>query len=84
MSRERSTSAALEIGDRRVSLLLLVKGLVIFAVLVWLGSLISNFTELLLRSASDLTPTYQVLIAKFVRATAMVFAIVVSMTAVGN
>lgn len=71
------------IGARRITLLLIVKGIVVFSVLVWIGSIVGSFAEQRLGRANELTPTYQVLITKFIKAILITLAVVVSLTTVG-
>lgn len=74
---------AITIGDLRVSALLIAKGIAVFAVLLSLASAAGSFIEQRLSRADDLTPTYQVLIAKLIKAILIVLAVVISLTAIG-
>jgi small-conductance mechanosensitive channel len=76
-------AVGLVVGERRISLLNVVKGLAVFAFLIWLSTVLGSFVEQRLARASDLTPTFQVLIAKFAKAFLIVVAITMTLTAVG-
>ena len=76
-------AAALTIGERKISLLTIAKGAVVFALLLWLASIAGSFAEQRLSRASELTPTFQVLSAKLIKALLIVFAVVFSLSAVG-
>lgn len=76
-------AVGLAVGERRISLLLVVKGLAVFAFLIWLSTVLGSFVEQRLARASDLTPTFQVLIAKFAKALLIVIAVTMTLTAIG-
>jgi small-conductance mechanosensitive channel len=76
-------AAAITVGTSKVSLLIIAKGAIVFAVLLWLASLGGSFAEHSLSRASDLTPTFQVLSTKLIKALLIVLAVVFSLSAVG-
>ncbi|MDB5654995.1 MAG: MscS Mechanosensitive ion channel [Tardiphaga sp.] len=76
-------SAGIELGDLRLTPLLLIKLGVLLAVALWLSNLASNFLEGRINQSHDLTPSIQVLLTKLVRLLLMVFAIALVMGAVG-
>jgi small-conductance mechanosensitive channel len=76
-------SAGFVIGDRRLSLLTLLYGLVILAVALWFSSVAGPVMEQRLRSSTLLTPSAQVLTAKFARAAMIVAAVAMALSAVG-
>lgn len=76
-------SVGIELGDLRLTPLLLIKLGVLLAVALWLSSLASNFLEVRINQSHDLTPSIQVLLVKLVRLLLMVFAIALVMGAVG-
>lgn len=76
-------SVGIELGDLRLTPLLLIKLGVLLAVALWLSSLASNFLEGRINQSHDLTPSIQVLLVKLVRLLLMVFAIALVMGAVG-
>src|SRR5262249_39098936 len=76
-------SLALFIGGGPVSPLLVLKTLVLLLLAVWAASALSAFLERRVRGASDLTPSFQVLIGKIVRLTLMIIAIVIVVRSTG-
>jgi small-conductance mechanosensitive channel len=76
-------SVAIFIGGVRVSPLLVLKTLVLLLFAVWAASALSAFLERRVRSASDLTPSFQVLIGKIVRLTLMIIAVVIVVRSTG-
>lgn len=74
---------AITIGDSKISLLLVAKGIVVFAALIWLASIAGTFAEQRLLRATELTPTIQVLVSKIVKALLIVLAVVISLRSVG-
>ena len=76
-------SIGIELGDLRLTPLLLIKLGVLLAVALWLSNLASNFLEGRINQSHDLTPSIQVLLVKLVRLLLMVFAIALVMGAVG-
>ncbi len=76
-------SIGFTIGKSRITALILLKALFAFGVLMWLAFVASDFIEGRLRQAGDLTPTYQVLIGKLVRAALVLVAILIALEAIG-
>ncbi|MDB5619728.1 mechanosensitive ion channel domain-containing protein [Tardiphaga sp.] len=76
-------SVGIELGDLRLTPLLLIKLGVLLAVALWLANLASNFLEGRIHQSRDLTPSIQVLLVKLVRLLLMVFAVALVMGAVG-
>jgi small-conductance mechanosensitive channel len=76
-------SVAVFIGGVRVSPLLVLKTFVLLLFAVWAASALSNFLERRVRGASDLTPSFQVLIGKIVRLSLMTIAIVIVVRSTG-
>ncbi len=74
---------ALSIGDFRLSLLVVVKGALWLAVLIWLATVIGNFTEQRLRRNVDLAPALQVLISKFIKFFLLAIAVLATLTSIG-
>src|SRR6266516_3004406 len=68
-------SVAVSIGGLRVSPLLVLKTAALLVLAVWAASASSNFLERRVHGASDLTPSFQVLIGKLARLTLMTLAI---------
>ncbi|ABD04769.1 MscS Mechanosensitive ion channel [Rhodopseudomonas palustris HaA2] len=80
---EALDSVAIVVGDLRLSPLLVIKLCVLLAIALWLANIASNFFEGRINRTADLTPSVQVLLIKLMRIGLMVFAIALTMSAVG-
>jgi small-conductance mechanosensitive channel len=76
-------SRALVIGGLRVTPLLVIKTTALLLLALWIGSAISNFLDRRLQTASELTPSVQVLLGKLIRIAVMTVAVVIVLSAVG-
>ena len=76
-------SVAVVLGGLRLTPLLLIKLGALLLLALWLTNLASNFAESRISRSADLTPSIQVLLIKMIRLGLMVFAIAVTMSAVG-
>jgi small-conductance mechanosensitive channel len=74
---------AISVGAFRLSLLLVLKGLITLALLVWLANTVSRLTEQRLRGFVPLTPAMQVLAGKLVRMTLLTLAVVFALGSIG-
>jgi small-conductance mechanosensitive channel len=74
---------AITLGGVRVSLLLLIKGVVVFAVLLKLASGASGLLERRLLNLQELTPSVQVLLTKALKVTLLTVAVMVAMGSLG-
>ncbi len=74
---------AFSIGDIRISALLILKGLALLIGLIWLATNLGNYAETRVRNFTDLTPSLQVLIGKFVKIFLVIIAIVVALNSIG-
>ena len=74
---------AFDIGQVRISVLLLIKSVALLIGLTWLASNTGNFIERRVQLMSDLTPSLQVLIGKFIKITLVIAAVMVALNAVG-
>lgn len=74
---------AITLGGVRVSLLLLVKGVIVFTVLLKLASSASKLMEKRIWSLRELTPSVQVLLTKALKVTLLTVAIVVALSSIG-
>ena len=74
---------SLPIGNFRVSLLLVLKGVVTLAIFVWLANAASRLIDQRLRVFGPLTPAVQVLAAKLVRMTLLTLAVVLALGSIG-
>jgi small-conductance mechanosensitive channel len=76
-------SVSIDLGDLRLTPLLMIKLAVFLAVALWLSNLASNFLEGRITQSRDLTPSIQVLLVKIVRLALMITAVAIVMSAVG-
>ncbi len=74
---------AIPVGNFRLSLLLVLKGIITLALLVWLANTLSRLTEQKLQNFMPLTPAMQVLAGKLVRITLLTLAIVIALGSIG-
>ena len=74
---------AFNVGDMRISALLVIKSVALLVGLTWLASNTGNFIERRVQLMSDLTPSLQVLIGKFIKITLVIAAVMVALNAVG-
>lgn len=71
------------IGEVRISVLGVVKGLLVLAILMWLAVLVSDLLERRIQGSQNISPSVQVLLSKILRIGFIIFAIVVGINAVG-
>ncbi|RYG44170.1 mechanosensitive ion channel, partial [bacterium] len=76
-------SAAISVGQSRVSALLVLKAIGVLAVTLWLASAIGHFLDARVQRSDELTPTLRVLIGKFLRIGLILLAMAVALGAVG-
>ncbi|MCR9220664.1 MAG: mechanosensitive ion channel [Alphaproteobacteria bacterium] len=76
-------SAALTMGELRVSVLMVVKGVLSLAVLLWAATALSGLLERRFQAVPELTPSVQVLLAKLTKVTLVVLAIVIGLKSIG-
>ncbi len=76
-------SLALTVGSLRISVLTVLKGMLLFAILLWSAMFLSGVMEQRIQSLPNLTPSVRVLIGKLLKATLVTLAILVSLTSVG-
>jgi len=74
---------AVTLGGVRLSLLLLIKGVIVFAVLLKVAFSASGLLEKRLMSLEDLTPSVQVLLTKALKVTLLALAVIVALGTVG-
>jgi small-conductance mechanosensitive channel len=80
---EALDSVAITLGGLRLTPLLLIKLGILLVIALWLTNLVSNFIESRIERSGDLTPSLQVLLVKMVRMGLLIFAIAVTLSAVG-
>lgn len=76
-------SLSMTLGDLRISVLLVIKGMLSLAILLWLASLSSRMLEQRIRTLPNITPSMQVLFTKLARMLLLVIAVFVAMSIVG-
>ncbi len=74
---------AVVFGGLRLSALVVIKGAILFLIAMWVANAVSDFVERRLRSATDLTPSVQVLIGKVSRFLLLAVAIMVVLSSIG-
>ncbi len=76
-------SLAINIGEVRLSVLLLLHGMLSLGILLWVAMLASGVLERRISELPNLTPSVQVLIGKLFKATLILLAVVVALTSIG-
>jgi small-conductance mechanosensitive channel len=74
---------AIDLGGVRISMLLLIKGVIVFAVLLKLASSASSLLEKRISSFEELTPSVQVLLSKALKITLLSVAVIVALSSLG-
>jgi small-conductance mechanosensitive channel len=74
---------AVDLGGVRISLLLLIKGVLVFTVLLKLASSASALLEKRITYLENLTPSVQVLLSKALKITLLTVAVVVALSSLG-
>lgn len=74
---------AFNLGDLRISMLTLCKGIITLGFLLWGAIALSNLTERQIRNVSGLTPSLQVLLSKLLKIILIAFAILIGVSSVG-
>lgn len=74
---------AFNLGELRVSVLTIIKGLITLGFLLWVAVAISNMTERQMRNLTGLTPSLQVLFSKLIKILLITFAILIGVSSVG-
>lgn len=74
---------AITLGDIRISALVVIKGVLSLAVLLWLATLASSIFERRIRAVRDLTPSVQVLFSKLLKIVLVTIAVVAALGIVG-
>jgi len=76
-------SLAVTIGELRLSLLTVVKGMLSLLILVWVATVLAGVLERRFQQSPNLTPSVQVLLGKLTRATLLIMAILIAVKTVG-
>lgn len=76
-------SVALSMGETRLTLYMVIKGLIILGLLFWLAALISRFIQARVNQQQNLTPSVRSLISQTVRIALVFAAVMLAMNAIG-
>lgn len=76
-------AVAISLGGTRLSLYMIIKGLLVLILLLWLAAAISSFVQTRVAKAAGLTPSVQTLIGQSVRVVLLFLAILLAMNAIG-
>jgi small-conductance mechanosensitive channel len=74
---------AFNLGDVRLSMLLVLKVIVLSAALIWMAVLLGNMSSRWIRKSADLTPSFKVLISKLIKVGLIIFAGTIALSATG-
>ena len=80
---EMLDAAAIQLDDFRLSLLVVLKGVLTLSVLLWLAVTLGQFTDGRIRSIPDLTPSLKVLVGKLTKAILIVVAVLWGLNIIG-
>lgn len=80
---ETLDALAFTVGEVRISALLLIKAFALLIGLTWLATNTGNYAETRIKTMTDLTPSLQVLMGKFIKIFLVIMAIVVALNSVG-
>ncbi len=73
----------IDIGGLRITVLTVIKGVLLMALLLWLATVASRFLERRIRTLPNLTPSAQVLFGKLFRIVLLTIAVAVALSSVG-
>ena len=76
-------AAALDVGGLRISVLMVLKGVISLAVLLWAAIAFSSLLERRVKAVPELTPSVQVLLGKLLKVTFIGLAVIVGLKTVG-
>ena len=82
-ARDLLGSFAVSVGQFRLSLLMLIEGVLLLGFLLWLASFTADFVERKMRSNLDLAPSLQVLLSKILKFTLLLIATLAGVSAIG-
>ncbi len=74
---------SVNLGDMRLSLLLVIKGILISGLLIWGAGLLADRVEKIIGAVKDFTPSQKVLFFKVIRIMLFTVAVLLSMKSVG-
>ena len=76
-------SAAIQLGTIKLSLLVVLKGILTLSVLLWLAVTLGQFADTRIRAIEDLTPSLKVFVSKIARALLIVVALLWGLNIIG-
>ncbi len=76
-------SLAFQLGELRISLLVVIKGMLSLAILLWLATLFAGLLERRIKSLPNLTPSVQVLFSKLLKFVLIAIAFIAALHTVG-
>ncbi|NNE21337.1 MAG: mechanosensitive ion channel [Rhizobiales bacterium] len=76
-------AAAIQMDEFRLSLLVVLKGLLTLSVLLWLAVTLGQFADSRIRAVEDLTPSLKVLVSKIARVLLIVVALLWGLNIIG-
>jgi small-conductance mechanosensitive channel len=76
-------ATAIQFDDFRLSLLVVLKGILTLSLLLWLAVTLGQFADTRIRAIEDLTPSLKVLVGKLARALLIIIAILWGLNIIG-
>ncbi|WP_419901395.1 mechanosensitive ion channel family protein [Kiloniella sp.] len=83
LAQEILDAAALDVGGLRISILMVLKGVISLAVLLWAAVAFSSLLERRVKAVPELTPSVQVLLGKLLKVTLIGLAVIIGLKTVG-
>ncbi len=71
------------IGEKRISILTVLRGVMIFGVMLWAAMVLSRVSETRIQQVKQLTPSLRVLIGKIIRTLFVIFACLIGLNTLG-
>ena len=76
-------SFAFTLGESRISVLTVIKGIITFTVLLWIVGIVSRLTERKINAIKSITPSGRVLLIKTIKVSLITLAILVGIDSIG-
>lgn len=80
---ETLDAVAIKMNDKEISLLFILKGVIIFALLIWGALVLTKAADRSIRSLTELTPSLRVLLSKLTRILLMTLSFLVGLNVLG-
>ncbi len=74
---------AINVGQTKVSALLVIKAIAVLAATLWVASAVGNFLDTRIQRSQELTPTLRVLLGKFLKIGLVLVALAVALASIG-